>query len=546
MKECCSFLMFLFLFFLSKNSFSQVKIGDSPTQANANAVLELEANNKGFLLPRLNLTSTTSCAPLLAHIQGMVVQNIANINDVKPGLYINNGIKWVGVNDAISAVDSLKKEISSLNSQLPIKRAIIIAGQSNTLYGNGNVTNLPEFFGKNLSQLGRGNENLQEIPLTFYNTHMHIRYPNSGSFGSIFMNHYYDSLKLLYPNRPIQLLLIPCGAGASGFNPTTYDSSLHWRADGIYFQDLVNRIKWAKNKGYQIDAILWHQGETDAISNTINYKHILKNFISSLRDFVGNSKMPFILGEMVREYQQSRPNFQAIQTIINEISAEVPYTNTVSSFLLGFNDYDTIHFNAESHLALGYRYYNGFINAKLNATPPNFTSPTPGSYLVLNHNADSGFFSNIFKAYSNGNSPNQGLYSRLGDIWKYKNADGYYHFRLENINASGGTIGFFEWKQKINPFGLSENNKEDRASCIILNNTIGLDIFATNGQGFSSLVWETPGVYYNYYSLLHADIRESSGYWYFPMGQIYNFNNSIPLVQGQPLAKHVKLFCIKD
>ncbi|HLK28120.1 MAG TPA: hypothetical protein VKT28_06035, partial [Puia sp.] len=77
---------------------SQVKFGNNPTVINANSLLELESGNKGLLLPRMALTQTTSPAPLAAHVQGMTVYNTASVNDVLPGIYYNDGTKWISLN----------------------------------------------------------------------------------------------------------------------------------------------------------------------------------------------------------------------------------------------------------------------------------------------------------------------------------------------------------------------------------------------------------------------------------------------------------------
>ena len=76
---------------------SNVGIGSS--SPNVNASLELGANNKGFLPNRVALTATNLAAPLTAHVQGMVIYNMATAgtspNNVTPGLYYNDGTKWV-------------------------------------------------------------------------------------------------------------------------------------------------------------------------------------------------------------------------------------------------------------------------------------------------------------------------------------------------------------------------------------------------------------------------------------------------------------------
>ncbi|MGG5510954.1 hypothetical protein ACPDHN_13470 [Myroides odoratimimus] len=83
--------------FLATAGFAQTKIGvvgKSNPDVNSNAILELEAENKGLLLPRVALTETTKANPLSAHVSGMTVYNTATVADVVPGFYYNDGTKW--------------------------------------------------------------------------------------------------------------------------------------------------------------------------------------------------------------------------------------------------------------------------------------------------------------------------------------------------------------------------------------------------------------------------------------------------------------------
>ena len=93
------------------------KIGNNPTTINANAALEVETTNKGFLPPRVALTSTTAATPLGAHVAGMLVYNTATTttgtNDVSPGLYENSGTQWVKVGSG--AADNLGNHTASQN-----------------------------------------------------------------------------------------------------------------------------------------------------------------------------------------------------------------------------------------------------------------------------------------------------------------------------------------------------------------------------------------------------------------------------------------------
>lgn len=82
--------------------FAQTKIGvagKTNADVNTNAVLELEAENRGLLLPRVELSKTSLATPLNAHVQGMTVYNTKEGDktkgeDVVKGFYYNDGTKW--------------------------------------------------------------------------------------------------------------------------------------------------------------------------------------------------------------------------------------------------------------------------------------------------------------------------------------------------------------------------------------------------------------------------------------------------------------------
>jgi hypothetical protein len=88
-------LITVFLF-TTQTNFSQV--GIATTTPNADALLEINStvlNPGGVLLPRMNLTMTTSPAPLSADVRGMIVYNTASVGDVTPGFYYNDGAIWI-------------------------------------------------------------------------------------------------------------------------------------------------------------------------------------------------------------------------------------------------------------------------------------------------------------------------------------------------------------------------------------------------------------------------------------------------------------------
>ena len=87
------------MMFVVSNVHAQMRVGGS-TAPNKNAILDLNVNDtingsKGLLLPRVALISTTNASPLTAHTKGMFVYNTATVNNVSPGIYYNDGTRWV-------------------------------------------------------------------------------------------------------------------------------------------------------------------------------------------------------------------------------------------------------------------------------------------------------------------------------------------------------------------------------------------------------------------------------------------------------------------
>lgn len=99
--------LFIAGLFLTTSLHAQTGIGT--TAPNASAKLEVSSANKGFLPPRVELTSTSafgpitglSGAPALATAAGLLVYNTATAgtipNNVVPGYYYWNGTTWIQI-----------------------------------------------------------------------------------------------------------------------------------------------------------------------------------------------------------------------------------------------------------------------------------------------------------------------------------------------------------------------------------------------------------------------------------------------------------------
>ncbi|MCH7400157.1 hypothetical protein MM236_19340 [Belliella sp. DSM 107340] len=120
-------IVFVFLIISHSSVFSQVKIGGDPNFVNPNSALEIESVNRGLLLPRISLSSTASPSPLIDHVEGMKIYNLSTTNDVTPGVYYNDGEKWVKLVD--EPIEPWQIENSNAKA----------TSNTQNIYQNGNV-----------------------------------------------------------------------------------------------------------------------------------------------------------------------------------------------------------------------------------------------------------------------------------------------------------------------------------------------------------------------------------------------------------------------
>jgi hypothetical protein len=80
--------------------FAQTGIGT--TTPNASAKLDVYATNKGFLPPRVTLTSTTDVTTIASPAEGLLVYNLGSVG-LQAGYYYWNGANWATIATASSA-----------------------------------------------------------------------------------------------------------------------------------------------------------------------------------------------------------------------------------------------------------------------------------------------------------------------------------------------------------------------------------------------------------------------------------------------------------
>ncbi|HXU26744.1 MAG TPA: hypothetical protein VN698_05885 [Bacteroidia bacterium] len=115
---------------------AQVKIGDNPNTINSNSMLEIESTNKGFLPPRVTITSLTSASPLSGTVTaGMLVYSSGG--SVTDGYYFWNGTKWLSISTSTSRSNYV---IVKSASDFPTPVGGVITLAAGTLYEiNGTV-----------------------------------------------------------------------------------------------------------------------------------------------------------------------------------------------------------------------------------------------------------------------------------------------------------------------------------------------------------------------------------------------------------------------
>ncbi|MBD3375476.1 sialate O-acetylesterase [candidate division KSB1 bacterium] len=157
----------------------------------------------------------------------------------------------------------------------------------------------------------------------------------------------------------IRIGLIPCAVGGSSI-AQWQPGKIHPQT-GIYpFDAMIKRIHIAQKNGH-LQAILWHQGESDSKKNLSgSYEDKLYSFIVSLRDTLQSPGLPFIAGELGPFYVEKNPHASDINAALHTLKSRIDNYDVVSASGLTHNG-DSTHFDTLSLLELGKRYADSFI-----------------------------------------------------------------------------------------------------------------------------------------------------------------------------------------
>ena len=94
--------LLIIFFFLSFAYISIAQVGIGTNSPNGSSMLEINATNKGVLIPRVTLTGSTDATTIATPATSLLIYNTATTSDVVPGYYYNSGTSgspvWIRLN----------------------------------------------------------------------------------------------------------------------------------------------------------------------------------------------------------------------------------------------------------------------------------------------------------------------------------------------------------------------------------------------------------------------------------------------------------------
>jgi hypothetical protein len=107
---------------------AQAKVGGNPQSMHPSAALEVESANRGFLPPRVALTSITDAATIPAPAEGLLVYNNGSGALKEKGYYYWNGTQWTAIGGFSSTSDGAMRIGETRAAVIPVNINLFPAG----------------------------------------------------------------------------------------------------------------------------------------------------------------------------------------------------------------------------------------------------------------------------------------------------------------------------------------------------------------------------------------------------------------------------------
>lgn len=257
--------------------------------------------------------------------------------------------------------------------------AFILAGQSN-MSGRARPFTGRDTPDRRVYQYGAKRRELERatVPLDMHDT------PAGMSYATVFAREYLRRVP-----EHVAVLLIPAAHGGTGFTSTTEDPpppgySKHaggtWQvgytasAVNLYDEMLAQTSEAITtatqhfNAPVMVKALLWHQGETDAMNGVTeaDYGTYMRALIDGVRSHVGDARLPVVMGGMSPDWMAGYP--AALPIHYAHAGLLVSRSNTAfTPGSAGTGRFgDEIHYGLDGIEALGARTARGYLSAIAN------------------------------------------------------------------------------------------------------------------------------------------------------------------------------------
>jgi len=159
----------------------------------------------------------------------------------------------------------------------------------------------------------------------------------------------------------ISILILPTAVGGSSIEKWINDKTFR---KVKLLTNFTEKVEIGKKYG-KIKGILWHQGENDAKTNSMNYQNNLTSLLKVFRKIVDNNNLPILIGELGK-YNENNEKWQEINDAIhNYVKSD---TNSMYIKTQDLKDKgDKLHFDAESQRIMGKRFAKSYLKISKSA-----------------------------------------------------------------------------------------------------------------------------------------------------------------------------------
>lgn len=153
----------------------------------------------------------------------------------------------------------------------------------------------------------------------------------------------------------IKIGLVPCAKGGSSINKWFKDS-LHQATNSFPYNEMISKAKKALADG-ELKGILWHQGESDANSETNieQYREKFYAMLDAIKNDLGIDHIPVVIGELGHFTYANRPLRKEMNKALARLASNDKHIALVKADGLTHKG-DSLHFDSESYRKLGKEY----------------------------------------------------------------------------------------------------------------------------------------------------------------------------------------------